>query len=490
MEIADRFDALAELSDNVRTRFFIDGVWQTPATQERFSLVSPVTEEAQVEVPSGGIADMEKAIAAASRAFQHGPWPRMFPAERASYLRRIAAEIRERLPQFKRLWTAQIGAPMWMSEAFLPSAPTHFDYYASLAETFSFEDERETAFGRAKVVREPVGVSALIIPWNSPLFLLTQKLAPALLAGCTVVVKPSPETPFDALLIAECVEAAGIPAGVVNIVPAGRETGDWLIRQPLIDKVSFTGSTAAGRHIAAVCADRIARVSLELGGKSASILCDDADLSSWLETALPFTMPIAGQVCFSQTRILVPKRRHKEIVEAYAEALSLRTLGDPWDPATYMGPVASAKQRDRVLGYIDLARKEGARPVIGGGAAAAFNRGYFIEPTIFDGVSNEMRIAQEEVFGPVVCVIDYESDEDAIRIANASNFGLSGTVYSRDVARAEAIARQMRTGNVSINGLQVDPGVPFGGYKQSGLGREGGPEGLEPYLETKAIYFS
>lgn len=490
MDIADRFDAQAELSDNVRTRFFIDGDWQVPATRNRCSLISPVTEEIQIEVPAGGIADMESAVAAASRAFLHGPWPRMTPAERASCLRRIAAEIRERLPLFKRLWTAQIGAPMWMAEAFLPSAPVHFEYFAGLADTFPFEEERPTAFGYAKVVREPVGVCALIVPWNSPLFLLTQKLAPALLSGSTVVVKPNPETPFDALLIAECVEAAGVPAGVVNVIPADRETGDWLIRQPLIDKVSFTGSTAAGRHIAAVCADRIARVSLELGGKSASILCDDADLSAWLETALPFTMPLAGQVCFSQTRVLVPRRRHKEVVDAFAESLAQRTLGDPWDPATYMGPVASAVQRDRVLSYMEVARQEGARAVIGGGASTAFNRGYFIEPTIFEGVSNEMRIAQEEVFGPVVCVIDYDDDEEAIRIANASNYGLSGTVYSRDLARAEAIARQIRTGNVSINGLQVDPGIPFGGYKQSGFGREGGPEGLEPYLETKAIYFS
>ena len=490
MEIADRFRAEEELSSNVRGRFYIGGQWVFPETDALISLVSPVTEEVQAQVPAGSIADMAKAVDAADLAFQAGPWPRLTPAERAAYLRRVADEIRARLPLLKRLWPAQIGAPMWMSEGFVPSAPAHFDFFAGLAESFAFEEERKTQFGYAKVIREPVGVCALIVPWNSPLFLLTQKLAPALLAGCTVVVKPSPESPIDALIIAECVEAAGIPAGVVNIVPAGRETGDWLIRQPQINKVSFTGSVAAGRHIAAVCADRIARVSLELGGKSASILCEDADLSAWLETALPFTMPLAGQVCFSQTRVLVPRSRHKEIVEAYADTMASKTLGDPWEISTFMGPVASAVQRDRVLNYIDIAKQEGARAVIGGSASTAFNRGYFIEPTIFEGVTSDMRVAQEEVFGPVVCIIDYEDDADAVRIANDSNFGLSGTVFSRDLARAEAIARQVRTGNISINGLQVDPGIPFGGYKQSGIGREAGPEGLEPYLETKAIYFS
>lgn len=490
MDIADRFRAEEELSSNVRGRFYIGGQWVFPETDALFSLISPVTEEVQTELPAGSIADMAKALDAADAAFQTGPWPRLTPAERASYLCRVADEIRARLPLFKRLWPAQIGAPLWMSEGFVPSAPAHFDFFAGLADSFAFEEERETQGGYAKVLREPVGVCALIVPWNSPLFLLTQKLAPALLSGCTVVVKPSPEAPIDALLVAECVEAAGIPAGVVNVVPADRETGDWLIRQPQISKVSFTGSVAAGRHIAAVCADRIARVSLELGGKSASIICEDADISEWLESAMPFTMPLAGQVCFSQTRILVPHSRHKEIVEAFADAMSARTLGDPWELSTYMGPVANAVQRDRVLNYIDIAKKEGARAVIGGEAAAGFNRGFFIEPTIFEDVTSEMRVAQEEVFGPVVCIIDYENDDDAIRIANESNFGLSGTVYSRDVRRAEMIARQVRTGNVSINGLQLDPGIPFGGYKQSGIGREAGPEGLQPYLETKAIYFS
>jgi acyl-CoA reductase-like NAD-dependent aldehyde dehydrogenase len=486
--IADRFHPAEELSDHVLSRFYIDGKWQPPASDSLFALVSPVTERVQAKVPSGSIVDMEKALDAAHAAFTAGPWPKLTHAERAVYLRRIAAAMRERLPLFKRLWTAQVAAPAWMAEAFLPLTARHFDFYADLAATFPFEEARKSTFGHAKVVREPVGVCALIIPWNSPLFLLTQKLAPALLAGCTVVVKPCPDTPFDALVVAECVQAAGVPPGVVNIIPAGRETGDWLVRQKRIDKVSFTGSTAVGKHIGAVCAERIARVSLELGGKSASIICEDADLAEWVEKAVPFTMPMAGQVCFSQTRVLVPKRRHQAFIDAYVAALSARTLGDPWEMSTFLGPVASAAQRTRVLGYMDVAKKEGARAVLGGGAAHAFDRGYFIEPTIFDGVTNGMRIAQEEVFGPVVCVIEYEDDDDAVRIANESDYGLSGTVFSGDLERAERIARRIRTGNISINGLQLDLGAPFGGYKQSGLGREGGPEGLAPYLETKTIY--
>ena len=490
MDIIDRFQAKTELSDNVRDRFFIDGQWAQPLGDACSQMISPVTQEVQADVRLGSIADMEQAVAAAERAFNTGSWPRMLPTERALYLRRIAEEIRQRLPLFKRLWTAQIGAPLWMGEGFLPSAAAHFDFFAGQADSFAFEDVRPTTFGTAKVVREPVGVCALIIPWNAPLFLLTQKLAPALLAGCTVVVKPSPETPYDALVLAECIQAAGVPEGVVNIIPAGREVGDWLIRQPAIDKVSFTGSTAAGRHIGSVCADRIARVSLELGGKSASILCDDADLPTWLENVAPFTMPLAGQVCFSQTRVLVSKRRRAEFVEAYVGAMAKRKVGDPWETDTFMGPVASQAQYQRVLNYLDIARGEGARAVLGGGPAAAFNRGYFIEPTIFDGVTSDMRIAQEEVFGPVVSVIEYQDEQDAVRIANDSRYGLSGTVFSQDVERAERIARQVRTGNISINGLQVDPVAPFGGYKQSGIGRECGPEGLDPYLETKTIYLS
>ena len=488
MSGAFNFNPAAELSANVRTRFFIDGGWSLPLGDDVLELISPVTEELTLRVPGGAPADMDAAVKAARRAFDQGPWPRLAPVERAVYLRRIGEEMRKRADLFKRVWVAQVGAPNWFATPITGLAAGYFDYYAGLAETYKFEDVRPTMMGRAKVVREPVGVCALVVPWNAPLVLLVQKLAAALLAGCTVVAKPSPETPLDALILAECAEAAGLPAGVFNVVPAGREAGDWLIRQPGIDKVSFTGSTAAGKHIAAVCADRLARVSLELGGKSASIICDDADLSLWLNTVSRFTMPFSGQICFSQTRLLVSKKRHDEVLDAFTSAVKGMKVGDPWDEDTVIGPVSMARQRDRVLGYIGTAQQEGGRLIIGGGGVPGMNQGYFVAPTIFDGITPDMTIAREELFGPVVSVMTFENEEEAIEIANATDYGLSGTVFSADVDRAEQIARRVRTGNITVNGLQLDPVAPFGGYKQSGIGREGGPEGLSTFQEVKTIY--
>ena len=482
------FDPQNELSDNVRTRFFIDGTWQAPAGGERFELISPVTEELTLSVPAGDAADMEKAVTAARRAFEEGPWPRLSPPERAACLRRIADEIDRRIELFQRAWIGQVGAPQWFVRALSGAAAHHFRYYADLAETYPFEEERTPNMGRLKVLREPVGVAALIIPWNAPLVLLTQKVAAALAAGCTMVVKPSPETPLDALLLAECVEAAGVPAGVVNVVPAGREVGNTLISDPRIDKVSFTGSTAAGRHIAGVCADRLARVGLELGGKSASILCEDADIGAWMQSIAPFTMPFSGQICFSQTRVLVPQSRHDEFLDTYVAGVESLKIGDPWREETQIGPVSMARQRDRVLDYISVGRDEGARVVTGGGPAAGFDRGYFVAPTVLDRVTNDMRVAREEIFGPVVSVISYANEDEAIAIANDSDFGLSGSVFAADVDRAEAIARRVRTGHICINSFNFDVGAPFGGFKKSGLGRESGPEGLAGFLETKSMF--
>ncbi len=488
MQLIDRFQPTEELSEDVRNRFYIDGAWAEPATGERFALVSPVTEEVQLTVPAGGEQDMAAAVAAARQAFDRSGWSDLSAQERAPYLQRLADEVTARIPLFKRLWIAQVGATAWVAEAFMDGAAAHFSLSADLADTYPFEEVRQTARGRAKIVREPVGVCALIVPWNAPLYLLTQKLAAALISGCTVVIKPSPETPLDALVIAECAHAAGFPRGVVNVVPADRGPGDWLVRRPEIDKVSFTGSTAAGKHIAGVCAERVARVSLELGGKSAAIFCEDADVSSWIENIAPFTMPLSGQACWSQTRVLVPSSRKTELVEALAGFAAGSIVGDPWEMSTQIGPLTTARQKARVLDYIEIGKSEGARVVTGGGPAPSFNRGYFVSPTIFDGVTNDMRIAREEIFGPVVSVIEYRDDEDAIRIANDSDYGLSGTVFAKDQDRAERIARRIRTGNISINALQLDPAMPFGGFKQSGIGREAGPEGLEPYLETKVIY--
>ena len=482
------FDPQGELSENVRTRFFIDGAWREPMGSERLDLISPVTEELTLSMPAGADADMDAAVAAARRAFDASDWPRLSPSERASYMLRIADELDKRTDLLKRVWTAQVGAPQFFVELSTEMAAAQFRYYAAMAESYPFEEERPATHGKVKVLREPVGVSALIIPWNTPLVLLTGKAAPAMLAGCTMVVKPSPETPLDALILAECVAAAGVPAGVFNVVPAGREAGNTLISDPRVDKVSFTGSTDAGRHIAKVCADRVARVSLELGGKSASILCDDADIDTWTQSVALMTMPFSGQICFSQTRVLVPQSRHDAFLDAYVAQIENFKVGDPWDPETFIGPVSMARQRDRVLDYIEVGRREGAKVVTGGGKVPGFNRGYYVAPTIFDSVDNNMRIAREEIFGPVVSVISYADDEEAIAIANDSEYGLSGSVFSADTARAEQIARRIRTGHIGVNCFNIDITAPFGGYKKSGLGREAGPEGLAGFLETKSMF--
>jgi len=341
-----------------------------------------------------------------------------------------------------------------------------------------------------RVVKEPVGVVAAITPWNAPLVLLSYKVSAALAAGCAVDSKPSPETPMDAYILAECIEAAGLPPGVFNVIPAGRETGDYLIRHAGIDKISFTGSTAAGRHIAGVAAQRFTRTSFELGGKSAAVILDDADVSKVLPSLVPYSMPITGQVCFSLTRVLVPESRKDELLEAYVGAIRGIKVGDPQDEATQMGPLAMERQLKRVQGYIEKGSAEGAKLVIGGGRPNEFKRGYFIEPTVFADVDAAMTIAQEEIFGPVVSFISYDGVDDAVAKANDTIYGLHGAVYTADADRGYDVARAMRSGSITVNGMVVDPKMPFGGFKQSGLGREGGIEGLDPYFEFKTIYFA
>jgi aldehyde dehydrogenase (NAD+) len=341
-----------------------------------------------------------------------------------------------------------------------------------------------------RVVKEPVGVVAAITPWNAPLVLLCYKVSAALAAGCTVVAKPSPETPIDAYILAECIEAAGLPPGVFNVIPAGRETGDYLIRHPGIDKISFTGSTAAGRHIAAAAAARLTRASFELGGKSAAIVLDDADMSQVLQSLVPYSMPITGQVCFSLTRVLAPESKKNDVLDAYVGAVKHVKVGDPQNPETQMGPLAMERQLKRVQGYIEKGKQEGAKLVLGGGRPPGFDRGYFVEPTVFANVESNMTIAQEEIFGPVVSFISFKDVDDAVRKANDTIYGLHGAVYTSDPERGYEIARRMRSGSVTVNGMIVDPKMPFGGFKQSGIGREGGIEGLDLYFETKTIYFA
>jgi aldehyde dehydrogenase (NAD+) len=469
---------------------FLNGVWSAPSGKQKLSVISPVTELELMTFPDGTPEDMDRAVASARAAFDSGPWPRMSPQERGAMLLKVSEVLKRRLPELANAWTAQVGAPISLTKHASVQAPGLFEYYGKMIQTYPVVDERKRDDGKiARVVNEPVGVVAAITPWNAPMVLLCYKVAAGLAAGCTIVSKPAPETPMDAYLLAECIAEAGLPPGVFNVVPAGRETGDYLVRHPGIDKISFTGSTAAGRHIMAACADRLARCSFELGGKSAAIVLDDAKIEQILPSLVPFSMPITGQVCFSLTRVLVPRSRASEIRDAYVAAISKVKVGDPFEADTQMGPLTMKRQLTRVEGYIAKGRSEGARLVLGGGRPTHMKTGFFIEPTVFADVEPGMTIAQEEIFGPVVSFISYEDVEDAVAKANATMYGLHGAIYSADPERGYQMARRVRSGSVTVNGLIVDYKMPFGGFKQSGIGREGGIEGLENYFEVKTVYF-
>jgi acyl-CoA reductase-like NAD-dependent aldehyde dehydrogenase len=471
--------------------FFIGGKWEKPATKGKLDVISPVTEELIVKFAEASPQDVDKAVAAARQAFDTGPWPRMSAQERGRALLKVAELLKARLPELAQTWTAQVGAPISLTRYLSTQPPQLFEYYGTLIQSYPLVDERRAGHGElVRVVKEPVGVCAAITPWNAPLVLLCYKVAAGLAAGCTIVAKPAPETPADAYILAECIEAAGLPPGVFNVVPAGRETGDYLIRHRGIDKISFTGSTAAGKHIAAAAAERLARTSFELGGKSAAIILEDADVAKVLPSLVPFSMPITGQVCFSLTRVLVPESRKQELLDAYVGAVKGVKVGDPMDAATQMGPLAMQRQLTRVQGYIAKGKQEGAKLALGGGRPKGFSRGWFVEPTVFTDVQQSMTIAREEIFGPVVSFISYKDIDDAVQKANDTIYGLHGAVYTQDAERGYEIARRVRSGSVTVNGLIVDPTMPFGGFKQSGTGREGGVEGLDPYFELKTIYFA
>ena len=361
-------------------------------------------------------------------------------------------------------------------------------YYAKLVTATPIEEVRPSATGHTIVRREPVGVVAAIVPWNYPQALAAFKIAPALAAGCTVVLKASPETALDAMVFAEAALECGLPAGVLNVVPGATEAGAHLVSHPGVDKVSFTGSTAVGRIIGETCGRLLRPVTLELGGKSAAIILDDADLSATIEGLRSVSFINNGQTCFLSSRILAPRSRYGEVVDALADLVHSMTVGDPLDTATDIGPVVSARQRDRVLGYIEAGKGSGAKLVVGGGIPRDQPRGWFVSPTVFADVDNSDRIAQEEIFGPVLAVIPYDSDQQAVALANDSEFGLAGTVWSTDNNRATEVAREIRTGTVGVNDYQLDINAPFGGVKASGIGRELGPEGLEEFFELKSIY--
>jgi len=410
--------------------------------------------------------------------------------ERAAKIREIAERLSARSMDFARVWSLQVGMPFAHAGATAPFMRGYFDYYAGLAEQ-GFEELRTPAQGGAcVVVREAVGVVAAVVPWNAPLATMLLKVAPALAAGCTIIAKPSPETPLEALLLAECIAEAGLPEGVFSVLPAHREVSDYLIRKKEIDKVSFTGSTAAGLHIASVCGGRMARVTTELGGKSAAIVLEDALVEKVVAGIMPNLIGLTGQQCAAFSRILVPRGRRDEIVGALAAAFAAVRVGDAFDASTDMGPVVTSRQRERVCGYIAQGTAEGARIVTGGGRPAHLPKGWFVEPTLFDNVTNDMVIAREEIFGPVGSVITYDSEEEAIAIANDSDYGLSGGVFTEDVDHAYAVGRRIRTGNFGHNGRVIDFTIPYGGFKLSGVGREGGVEGLHGFTEIKAIFLA
>lgn len=469
-------------------QLYIGGRWVKAEAGKRIEVTSPLTEQVIGSVPAPTEREADAAVAAARACFDAGEWRCTPIRERIEVLLRLADRYQVAVEAMGRTLTAEMGAPLrWTTGSQAGGSVAIIRAMAEEARRFPWEEDR--LGGRGTVLREPAGVVVAIPPWNVAQTTTLSKLVPALLAGCSVVVKPSPETPLDALLLAELIDGIGLPEGAVSILAAGREIGERLVANPAVDHVAFTGSTAAGRGIAAVCGAALRRCTLELGGKSAAVVCDDADLDQVLAGLRTASFNVSGQACIAQTRVLAPRGRYAEVVDALAGLAAGLRLGDPADPATDLGPLVTETHMNRVLSYIDLGEREGARLVTGGRKSSGQPYGWFVQPTVFADVSNGMRIAREEIFGPVLSVIPYDrGDEEAIAIANDSDYGLAGSVWTADPGRGEAIARQVRTGMIGINGFRPDFSMPFGGIKASGIGREFGREGLETYTEAKALY--
>jgi len=474
----------------VHDKLFIGGQWVDPASDKVLEVVSPHSEEVVGRVPEGTEADIDRAVEAARAAFDNGPWPRMTPDERLEIVQRFAGLYAARLEEMSKVITEEMGSPISFSMVGqAPPAMLILNAMIAVGQAYEWEDTRAGVWGGNVIVRrEPVGVVGAIAPWNVPQFTMMSKLAPSLVAGCTIVLKPAPETPLDTMLVAEMLVEAGVPEGVVSIVPAGREVGEHLVRHPGVDKIAFTGSTLAGRKIASICGEQLKRVSLELGGKSAAIVLDDADLNVMATGLQLASLMNNGQACVAQSRVLASRARYDDVVDAISTMVGNLRVGDPADPSTDVGPLVAERQQERVEKYIALGQEEGARVTVGGnGRPQGTEKGWYVKPTVFANANNEMRIAREEIFGPVIAVIPYDSEEDAIRIANDSDYGLAGSVWTSDPTHGLDVARQVRTGTYAVNMYVMDFVAPFGGYKSSGIGREFGKEGLEEYLEYKSI---
>ena len=475
-------------SDSNYSQLFIGGSWVAPSKDEKIEVVSPFTEQVIARVAGASKEDADAAVTAARHAFDQGEWPRLTLAERLVVLRRVREAIAEQRDVMASVITEEMGCPITQSRPLQADiARVILDSYLELAPRYPFSSVRRSSSGNALVTREPVGVVAAIVPWNVPQAITMHKLAPALLAGCTVVLKPATATPLDAYLLAEMLQAAGLPEGVVNVVPADRDVSEHLVTHPGVDKIAFTGSTEAGRRIASLCGQDLRRVTLELGGKSAAVILDDADLDATVESLRLGSFRNSGQVCTAKTRLVVSRRRERELLDRLAELVASMPVGDPTDPATQIGPMASARHRQHVEGYIEIGRNEGAKVVVGGGRPPELDRGWFVEATVFSGVDPDMRIAQEEIFGPVLAVLAYDDEDEAVAIANNSSYGLAGSVFTADVEHGLEVARQIRTGTVELNGSPAGWHAPFGGFKNSGIGRESGLEGFDSYVETRSI---
>ncbi len=473
-----------EQNIHVRDRIYLGGEWTASSGTGVLEVINSSTEEVMGSIPDGTAEDVDRAVAAARAAFE--TWSRTPVSERADWIASIAAAIGERNEEIAVLIAQEVGMPVKLAGMIQAGLPT-MDFGSMPALMAEMEWEQE--IGNSLIIREPVGVVGAITPWNYPLHQVAAKVSAALAAGCTIIVKPSEVAPLSAFVLADIIDAVGLPAGVFNLVTGvGGVVGEAMSSHPGIDMISFTGSTAAGKRVSAAAAGTVKRVALELGGKSANVILEDADLQVAVTDGVAKCFLNSGQTCSALTRMLVPREQLAEAEQIAAAVAAHFTTGDPFDAETKLGPLVSATQRERVRGYIEKGVQEGARLVAGGAEPPeGLERGYFVQPTVFSDVSTDMTIAQEEIFGPVLSIMPYDDEEDAVRIANDSLYGLAGGVWSGDEERAKALARRIRTGQVEINGGAFNPLAPFGGYKQSGNGRELGPFGIEEFLQVKSL---